>query len=75
MNFLQEDYKRYTNKKQMPKWAVYYRKCQENKGLLRLFYKFLFRKSKEKYCIELSHPAKIGGGGERYIGGILLPLL
>ncbi len=62
MNLLQEDYKRYTNKKQMPKWAIYYRKCQGNKGLLRLFYRFLFKKSKEKYCIELPYSVQIGGG-------------
>lgn len=50
----------------MPSFQVYFRKVNASKGIIKLFYKVLFRFAKEKYKVELPLGVDIGDG--LYIG-------
>lgn len=60
MNSLEMDQIRYGNDR-MPRFQFYYRKAQLG-GALRLVYKYLFIKAREKKCIDMSIENQIGGG-------------
>lgn len=60
MNNLEMDQIRY-GKDKMPRFQYYYRKAQ-NGGMLKLLYKFLFIRAREKKCIDMAIENKIGGG-------------
>ena len=63
---LAADKKRYANAK-MPKFQVYFRKCQDAKNpISKIFYRVLYRLSANKSHIEISSGCKIGYG--LYIG-------
>lgn len=65
-NRLHQDKKRYANGK-MPKFQVYFRKCQDAKNpVLKLWYRVLFRRAADRNHIEIFSGNKIGGG--LYIG-------
>ena len=63
VNILAEDRKR---NRYIPSFQVYFRKAKSTKGIVRLFYKVLFRLSKDRYKVELPLSVDIGGG--LYIG-------
>lgn len=48
-------------KDKMPRFQYYYRKAQMG-GALKLLYKYLFIRAREKKCIDMSVENKIGGG-------------
>lgn len=60
MDNLQLDAIRYGSNK-MPRFQYYYRKAQKG-GFLKILYKYLFVKAREKKCIDLSIENDIGGG-------------
>lgn len=62
MNVLESDKKRYTKEK-MPSFQKYYRKAQlSNNKLLRMYYKYLFIKKRNKYHLDFSVNNQIGEG-------------
>lgn len=66
-NIINQDYKRYQNKSDMPAFQKYFRKVQSTKFMpLALIYKVLFRITKELRHIEIPRTTKIGEG--LYIG-------
>lgn len=60
MNNLKMDKIRYKSEK-MPLFQYYYRQAQRG-GTLKLFYKFLFVRSRKRRCIDMSVENQIGGG-------------
>ncbi len=63
MTLLEEDYKRYSNPRRMPKYQYFYRKVQNTKfKLLRLFYMVMLRITRKKYLCDFPGGVKIGGG-------------
>ena len=63
---LDKDLVRYSDKKAIPKFQVYFRKLQNARGVKYVFYKLLFKLSKERHHIELFEKTQIGEG--LYIG-------
>lgn len=64
---LVQDYARYPNEKDMPRFQFYCRKITEEKNpLLRFFWRVCFRVAKERKHIDMSYVTPIGGG--LYIG-------
>ena len=63
MNSLELDYQMYANKKQMPKYQLYFRKADLTKIiLLRYYYLFLFNHYRKKCLCDFPRKVKIGGG-------------
>lgn len=66
-NLLEQDYQRYINHKDMPKFQLYCRKVQTaNNALSRFWWRLCFRMAKEWNHIDMSYMTEIGGG--LYIG-------
>ena len=66
-NLLKQDYQRYINHKDMPKFQLYCRKVQTSSNVLsRFLWRLCFRVAKEINHIDMSYLTPIGGG--LYIG-------
>ena len=66
-NLLKQDYQRYINHKDMPKFQLYCRKVQTSSNVLsRFWWRLCFRVAKEINHIDMSYLTPIGGG--LYIG-------
>ncbi len=66
-NLLEQDYQRYVNHKDMPKFQLYCRKVRmANNALSKLWWRLCFRVAKEWNHIDMSYSTEIGGG--LYIG-------
>ena len=64
---LAKDYKRYSSKREMPKFQKWMRKYQDiDNRILRIIYKIIFVISRKRNCVEISAETVIGGG--LYIG-------
>lgn len=64
---LEKDYKRYSSKREMPKFQKWMRKYQDiDNRILRIIYKIIFVISRKRNCVEISAETVIGGG--LYIG-------
>lgn len=59
---LEEDRARYSNKKDIPLFQVFFRKLQSTHGLMHSLYKICFRYWKKKNHVELYEQTMIGGG-------------
>ena len=60
---LQKDCLRYSKKKLMPRFQIYYRKLQNSRGgVKRLFYKVMFVLYRNKCHVDLSEKTQIGEG-------------
>ncbi len=66
MTSLEADYKRYSRKKEMPKFQKYYRKCQSSKGILLLYYRVLYKLFSKINSVEIPRECQLGEG--LYIG-------
>ena len=66
MNILGLDRERYSNKRDVPSFQKWYRRCQSSSGAINLVCEILFRHSKRKNNVELSAKTQIGPG--LYIG-------
>lgn len=58
---LEEDKARYSNKKEIPLFQVFFRKLQSTHGLIHSLYKICFRYWKKKNHVELYEQTMIGG--------------
>lgn len=59
---LEKDISRYTNKKDVPLFQIYFRKVSHSKGVIRLMYLFLLKICRDHNHIELSASTQIGEG-------------
>lgn len=60
---LAKDYKRYSSKKEMPKFQKWMRKYQDiDNRILRIIYKIIFVILRKRNCVEISAETVIGGG-------------
>ena len=66
MNILDLDRERYSNKREIPSFQKWYRRCQQSSGIIKRVNELIFRYSKRKYNVELSTKVQIGPG--LYIG-------
>lgn len=59
---LEKDLERYTSKKEVPLFQIYFRKLQNSKGILKIVYKILFVMTRNHNHVELSEENQIGEG-------------
>ncbi len=59
---LQQDISRYSLKKAMPKYQIYFRKYQSTSGILKQIYRLLYSRSAHRMMVEIPKECKIGGG-------------
>lgn len=62
MNKLSSDYKRYKNKRDMPKFQYYLRKTQCSRGVIKIIYRILLKHYRLRNCVDIGSELSLGEG-------------
>jgi len=63
MDLLKEDYKRYSQKKRMPRYQYHYRKASQSSWrLIKIYHLIMLRITRQRYLCDFPAGVKIGGG-------------